>query len=61
LLMAARDHAMQTGAVRLVLSTAVENVTAQALYEEQGWQKDTTFLHYKFELSRGTHHSSKAE
>src|SRR5437868_4578700 len=54
LLMAARDHAMQTGAVRLALSTAVENVTAQALYEQQGWQKDTDFLHYNFELPRGT-------
>jgi ribosomal protein S18 acetylase RimI-like enzyme len=61
LLLAARDHAVQTGAVRLVLSTAVENVTAQALYEQQGWQKDTDFLHYQFGLPRGTHHSSKAE
>jgi GNAT superfamily N-acetyltransferase len=61
LLLAARDHAMQTGAVQLVLSTAVENVPAQVLYEQQGWQKDTDFLHYKFELPRGTHHSSEAE
>jgi GNAT superfamily N-acetyltransferase len=52
LLMAARDHAVQTGGVRLVLSTAVENSTAQALYERRGWQKDTGFVHYKFELPR---------
>ncbi len=52
LLMASRDHATQTGAARLVLSTAVENVAAQALYERQGWQKDSGFFHYKFELQR---------
>ena len=61
LLLAARDHAMQTGAVRLELSTAVENVTAQALYEQGGWQKDTDFLHYKSELPSGFNNSSKAE
>lgn len=61
LLMAARDHAVQSGAVRLVLSTAVENVTAQALYEQQGWQKDTDFLHYKFELPKDSNNSSRAE
>lgn len=52
LLNAAVDHAQRTGAVRLVLSTGVENVTAQALYEQEAWQKDTAFLHYKFELSK---------
>lgn len=58
--MAARDHAVQFGAVRLVLSTAVENVTAQTLYEQQGWEKDMAFLHYKFELPRGTNNPTKA-
>jgi GNAT superfamily N-acetyltransferase len=61
LLLAARDHALQHGAVRLVLSTAVENATAQALYEQQGWQKETAFLHYKFELSKTARKPSKAE
>jgi GNAT superfamily N-acetyltransferase len=61
LMRAARDHALRTGAVRLVLSTAVENVTAQALYEKEGWRKDTDFLQYKFELPRDTNNSSKAE
>jgi GNAT superfamily N-acetyltransferase len=61
LLRAARDHAVQTGAVRLVLSTAVENRPAQALYERQGWQKDMAFFHYQFELPRASHKTSKAE
>jgi ribosomal protein S18 acetylase RimI-like enzyme len=52
LLTAAIDHAVQTGGVRLVLATAVENTTAQALYERRGWRKDTDFVHYKFELPR---------
>lgn len=50
LLAAARDHAEQTGAVRLQLSTAVNNAKAQALYEQQGWRKETAFLQYEFEL-----------
>jgi ribosomal protein S18 acetylase RimI-like enzyme len=53
LLMAARHHAVRTGSARLVLATAVDNTAAQALYERQGWQKDTVFLHYKFELPNG--------
>jgi len=60
LLMAARDHAIQTGAVRLVLSTAVQNTTAQALYERQGWQKDIAFFQYEFEL-RGGNNPSNAD
>jgi GNAT superfamily N-acetyltransferase len=51
LLMAARDHAVQTGAVRLVLSTAVENTVAQSLYDRQGWKKDPAFFHYEYELT----------
>ncbi|HEX4590474.1 MAG TPA: GNAT family N-acetyltransferase [Gemmataceae bacterium] len=50
LLNAARDHARQTGAARLVLSTAIDNAAAQALYERNGWRRDTAFLHYKYEL-----------
>jgi putative acetyltransferase len=52
LLHAARDHALQTGAARLVLSTAVANTTAQALYERHGWRRDTAFLHYEYEMPR---------
>ncbi len=52
LLRAARDHALRTGAVRLALSTAFTNTTAQALYERDGWRRDTAFLHYEYELPR---------
>ncbi len=53
LLRAARDHAMKTGAARLALSTAVSNTTAQALYERDGWKRDTAFLHYEYQLPKG--------
>ena len=53
LLRAARDHARQTGAARLALSTAVTNTTAQALYERDGWKRDTAFLHYEYQLPKG--------
>jgi GNAT superfamily N-acetyltransferase len=53
LLRAACDHALRTGAVRLALSTAVTNTTAQALYERDGWRRDTVFLHYEYELPKG--------
>jgi GNAT superfamily N-acetyltransferase len=53
LLRAARDHAMKTGAVRLALSTAVTNTAGQALYERDGWRRDTAFLHYEYELPKG--------
>jgi GNAT superfamily N-acetyltransferase len=52
LLRAARDHAMKTGAARLALSTAVTNTQAQALYERDGWRRDTAFYHYEYELPR---------
>jgi ribosomal protein S18 acetylase RimI-like enzyme len=55
LLRAARDHARQTGAVRLALSTAVTNMKAQALYEWDGWKRDTAFLHYEYELPKDGH------
>ncbi len=50
LLRAARDYASRTGAARLALSTAVTNTKAQALYERDGWRRDTEFLHYEYEL-----------
>ena len=52
MLRAARDHALGTGAARLALSTAVTNTAAQALYERDGWRRDTAFFHYEFELPR---------
>lgn len=46
LLERARQHAIETGAKGLVLSTAVTNKPAQALYESCGWQRDEEFFQY---------------
>jgi GNAT superfamily N-acetyltransferase len=46
LLERARQHAVDTGAKGLILSTAVTNKPAQTLYESCGWQRDDEFLHY---------------
>ena len=46
LLERAREWAVETGAKGLVLSTAVTNKTAQALYEACGWRRDDEFQHY---------------
>ena len=45
----ARQYAAQTGAKSLMLQTAVDNFTAQRLYEAHGWQRDTAF--YVYEIS----------
>jgi ribosomal protein S18 acetylase RimI-like enzyme len=50
LLDAARDHAVSTGAKRLVLSTATTNREARALYESYGFKQEDVFVAYKFEL-----------
>lgn len=50
LLAAAAEAARRAGAVRLTLCTQVENQRAQALYESQGWQRDTAFFSYHFPL-----------
>jgi GNAT superfamily N-acetyltransferase len=44
LLAAAADHARSVGAVRLTLSTAFDNLTAQALYEAAGWIRESKFI-----------------
>ena len=46
LMQAARDHAEQTGAVRLLLETGISNTGAQALYESEGWIRDDEFYRY---------------
>jgi ribosomal protein S18 acetylase RimI-like enzyme len=46
LLERARQHAVETGTKGLVLSTAVTNTPAQALYESAGWRRDDEFIHY---------------
>lgn len=50
LLTAAADYARAVGAVSLSLSTAQTNLTAQSLYEAQGWQRDAVFLGYDLAL-----------
>lgn len=46
LLERARVFAAETGAKGLMLETAVDNLTAQRLYERLGWQRDTEFYVY---------------
>lgn len=50
LLEAAAEYGRAVGAVRLTLSTAVDNETAQGLYEARGWVRDTAFFHYDLAL-----------
>ncbi|MDZ7923028.1 MAG: GNAT family N-acetyltransferase [Marinagarivorans sp.] len=46
LLLAAETLAKQQGIARLDLTTAKTNLTAQALYESLGWQRDGVFIAY---------------
>ena len=50
LLEAARDHARAVGAVRLTLSTAIDNFGAQALYQANGWIRDDQFHVFQMTL-----------
>ena len=50
LLEAAVRFGQEVGAVRLTLSTEVTNETAQALYESQGWKRQTEFYSYDLAL-----------
>ncbi|AXK40666.1 GNAT family N-acetyltransferase [Crenobacter cavernae] len=50
LLQAAAQFGRSVGAVRLSLSTATDNETAQALYVSQGWVRDTKFYAYSLSL-----------
>ena len=50
LMEAARQHALDRGAGRLQLETAVDNHPAQALYESLGWKRDDVFYTYQLEL-----------
>ncbi|MFF2887251.1 GNAT family N-acetyltransferase [Paenibacillus sp. NPDC057967] len=46
LLEQAKRHGQLTGAKGIELSTAPDNLIAQALYEKNGYERDETFLHY---------------
>ena len=47
---AAATEARNLGAASLSLSTAHDNLAAQALYESLGWQRDTQFREYSLTL-----------
>jgi ribosomal protein S18 acetylase RimI-like enzyme len=50
LLRAAAEYGRGAGAARLTLSTELTNSTAQALYEREGWKRDTMFCTYALAL-----------
>lgn len=52
LLLAAHDYAKRTGAARMELSTAKNNLPAQALYESLDWQKDNQFFTYSLRVQK---------
>jgi len=45
-----REFAEATGAVRMELSTAIDNRPGQALYESLGWVRDNKFYTYELTL-----------
>jgi ribosomal protein S18 acetylase RimI-like enzyme len=49
LLDAAKEFAKSTGSKWLMLQTASDNYTAQALYKKNGWKKETDVF-YRFDL-----------
>ncbi len=46
LMLAAEIHAGKTGAAKMELSTARDNIIAQSLYESLGWVRDDAFFVY---------------
>jgi ribosomal protein S18 acetylase RimI-like enzyme len=50
LLEQARAFALEQGAKGLFLQTAVDNVTAQRLYEAHGWKRDEQFYVYELDF-----------
>lgn len=50
LLRAVAERARAAGATTAVLETAYTNTPAQALYESEGWVRDTTYRTYALEL-----------
>lgn len=50
LLNAACDYGRREGAVRLTLSTAVDNHLAQGVYEGAGWKRSDAFITYNYVL-----------
>ena len=52
LLGAAADFGRKVGALRLALSTARTNLTAQHLYDREGWERDDDYLVYEYDLKK---------
>jgi ribosomal protein S18 acetylase RimI-like enzyme len=50
LMLAAQDYATKNSMARLDLSTAKDNLNAQALYESLGWVRDEIFYTYNIGL-----------
>ncbi len=50
LLQAAAEFGCQVGAASLMLRTALDNTSAQSLYESAGWQRDHVFCTYTLPL-----------
>ena len=50
LMEAAKQFALAQGACRLALETATDNIQAQPLYEDLGYERDEEFYHYNLEL-----------
>ena len=50
LMLAAQEYAAKNGMARLDLSTAKNNLKAQALYESLGWVRDDVFYTYNKEI-----------
>ncbi len=51
LLLAAEAHARQQDITRLKLSTAIDNLPAQTLYESLGWKREQEFYAYNRSLA----------
>lgn len=51
LLQQVKEYAKNSGAKSLSLSTAIDNLSAQRLYEKNGYKKDTKFFHYELNLN----------
>jgi ribosomal protein S18 acetylase RimI-like enzyme len=51
LIKAAVKFANELGAIRLTLSTAINNQAAQGLYEQAGWIRDQDFYVYNLRIS----------
>ena len=52
LLERARDFGVETQAKELTLQTAVDNYTAQSVYDANGWQRDEEFFTYNLYLNK---------